>query len=130
MSNKADHRGAIVEQVLRKNNVNLTKLARQLNIHRSTLYNYFSYPKLDWDMIMDISKIISYDFAKEFPELRSQFSKDAASRAEEPIPDYARKDLFDKCLHERDLFMRMYMEVNEKYIALNEKYLALLEAGK
>lgn len=58
--------GEIVELAVRRQNVNISELSRQLHVHRRTLYNWFGQKKLHTDVIFEIGKVINYDFSSDF----------------------------------------------------------------
>ena len=100
------HRGEVVEKAVRKSGFPIAELARRLNKSRRTIYNIFENPHLSMDEIIQIGKIIHYDFEEDFTELRN--AKDAIG---EPNPEYGESATYWK----------------DKYIKLLEKYNALLE---
>jgi plasmid maintenance system antidote protein VapI len=63
------HHGRIIEQTVRSNNISITGLARQLNVNRSKVYEWFEKKELAADLIYKIGTAINHDFTKEFPEL-------------------------------------------------------------
>lgn len=63
------HHGQTLERAIRKAGINLTDLARELNVDRRTIYNWFQSPKLKESIICRIGRIIRYDFFVDFPEL-------------------------------------------------------------
>jgi hypothetical protein len=65
------HRGEIVEKVVRESGMPLTEIARRLNKSRRHIYNMFDNPNLSIDEIVEIGKIVNYDFSKEFTDVRS-----------------------------------------------------------
>ena len=65
------HRGKIYEQAVRQSKTSLVQLSERLGVSRLSLYNYFGYPNLNWDIILETGKIIGHDFSVEFPELRN-----------------------------------------------------------
>ena len=65
------HRGEIVEKRIRRSGYKLVKLAEKLNISRNTLYNKFKDANLNYRSIIEVGKVIHYDFSKDFPEIRS-----------------------------------------------------------
>lgn len=64
------HRGEIVEKVVRKGGYSLARLATKLDICRNTLYNRFKLGDLSYSFISQVGKVIHYDFAFDFPELK------------------------------------------------------------
>ena len=66
------HRGEIVEKIVRRSGHSITKLATMLGISRSTLYNSFDDPNLNYQFIIRIGDIIGYNFIIEFPEMKEE----------------------------------------------------------
>ncbi|AMR30531.1 hypothetical protein A0256_03385 [Mucilaginibacter sp. PAMC 26640] len=64
-----NHKGQVVEYIVRRNGYSITDLATELNVNRRTVYNYFQNSNLKYDVIYKIGLIIRYDFSKEFPEV-------------------------------------------------------------
>lgn len=100
------HRGEIVEKVVRESGMPLSELARRLKKSRRHIYNMFENPKLSLDEIVEIGKIVNYDFASEFTDVRNEvgFLSDSDEKY---------------CANSNNW--------KEKYIELLEKYNKLLE---
>lgn len=63
------HQGQIVEYIVRKNGYNISSLAKDLDVNRRSMYNWFNQKELKSDVIRRIGHIIRHDFSKEFPSL-------------------------------------------------------------
>ena len=112
MNEKMTHRGEILEKVIRKSGYPLTKLAEKLAISRNTFYHRFKEANLNYWFIIQVGKVIHYDFSNDFPELKQQ-------------AQLVTDDVFST-LGNEDQFMDLAkMEV--KYRSLLEKYMHLLE---
>jgi transcriptional regulator with XRE-family HTH domain len=70
MTNSIIHRGEIVEKILRKSGYSITKLAKKLGISRNTLYNRFKNADLSYRFIMEVGKVLYYDFTIDFPAMK------------------------------------------------------------
>ncbi|MEM9417185.1 MAG: helix-turn-helix domain-containing protein, partial [Bacteroidota bacterium] len=68
------HRGEILEAVVRRSGYSLKFLADRLGISRNTLYNRFKEHDLSYDFILQVGGIIHYDFTYEYPEIKTTFS--------------------------------------------------------
>lgn len=66
------HRGEILEEIVRKSGYSLKVLAERLKISRNTLYNKFKTYDLSYDFIIRVGEIIHYDFAYEYPEIKTK----------------------------------------------------------
>lgn len=100
------HRGEIVEKAIRESGFPIAELARRLKKSRRHIYNLFDNPNLSLDEVIQIGKIIHFDFGAHFTELRN-----TKVVIDEPNPEYG-----DSAAYWKD-----------KYIKLLEKYNALLE---
>ncbi|WP_243018252.1 MULTISPECIES: helix-turn-helix domain-containing protein [Candidatus Cardinium] len=96
------HRGEIIENVVRRSGISLSVLAERMGISRNTLYNRFKEKNLSYDFILTLGMVLHYNFAVHFPEIKS----DSA------LPEDARAELF---------------QLEQKYKTLLEKYHWLLK---
>ncbi|MBE9585860.1 hypothetical protein IM792_15495 [Mucilaginibacter sp. JRF] len=64
-----NHYGKTVEYIIRRKGVNLSDLAKIMNINRRTFYNWFNQARLKKEIIIRIGAAIKYDFSAEFPHL-------------------------------------------------------------
>ena len=100
------HRGELVEKAVRESGFPIAELARRMNKSRRHIYNLFENPQLSLDEILQIGKIIHYDFSGLFTDVSK-----SKNIVEERAAIYG-----DSAAYWKD-----------KYIALLEKYNALLE---
>ena len=100
------HKGEIVEKAVRQSGIPLTKLVGRLGKSRKWIYNAFENPQLSLDVILEIGKIIHYDFSNEIKELNSNNSVNET----------------------RPIFNEVEYWKN-KYLYLLEEYKTLLEAS-
>jgi hypothetical protein len=63
------HKGEIVEKAVRQSGIPFTKIVKRLGKSRKWIYNAFENPQLSLDVILEIGKIIHYDFSNEIKEL-------------------------------------------------------------
>ena len=64
------HKGEIVEKAVRQSGLPLTQLAKRMGKSRRWLYNAFDNPTLSIDLILNIGKIIHYDFSNDIDDLK------------------------------------------------------------
>ncbi len=64
------HKGEIVEHIVRQSGYSLTRLTNQLGKSRRWIYNAFENPHLSIDYILDIGRVIHYDFSSDIEELK------------------------------------------------------------
>lgn len=106
--------GEILELAVRRQNVNISELSRNLKVNRRTLYNWFRQKKLPHDVIYKIGKAINYDFSNDFD---GEFGK-SNELSNSIDKNYSR--------HEPPDTIYYWME---KYIDLLEDYKKLLNKG-
>jgi transcriptional regulator with XRE-family HTH domain len=89
------HYGQIVEKRVRRSGISITELARNTNVNRRSVYNWFNQKRLSANIIHRIGCAINYDFTTDFPQLFSaggfkfnRFNPDALMEEEKyPIPE-------------------------------------------
>ncbi|MBX9889759.1 MAG: hypothetical protein K2X94_00610 [Amoebophilaceae bacterium] len=96
------HRGEIIENIVRKSGISLSILAAKMGLSRNTLYNRFKEKNLSYDFILTLGTVIHYNFSLEFPEITSDTT----------FPEDARAELW---------------KLEKKYKMLLEKYNKLLK---
>jgi transcriptional regulator with XRE-family HTH domain len=69
--NMRQHRGEILESVIRRSGYSLKSLAEKLGISRNTIYNKFKEYDLSYDFIVRVGELIHYDFTYEYPEIKT-----------------------------------------------------------
>ncbi len=77
------HRGEILEAVIRKSGYSIKVLAKRLGVSRNTIYNKFKEYDLSYDFIVRVGDIIRYDFTYEYPEIKTTVSLDKEEHAAE-----------------------------------------------
>ena len=63
------HRGEIVEKAVRESGFSIVQLAKRMHKSRKWVYNSFENSLLPLDYVLQIGKIIHYDFSSEIPEI-------------------------------------------------------------
>lgn len=102
------HQGQIVEYIVRKNGYNISSLAKELDVNRRSMYNWFNQKELKWDVIRRIGLAIRHDFSKEFPLLFTSEDFEAIYTLRSSIPNY---DKIDADNH----WKSKYLNLLEKY---------------
>ena len=64
------HKGEIVEKAVRESGYSITKLAVLLGKSRRWVYDAFQNRNLSIDVILEIGKVIFYDFSNDLLELK------------------------------------------------------------
>ena len=105
------HKGEIVERIVRQSGYSLTRLTKQLGKSRRWIYNAFENPHLSIDHILEIGRIIHHDFSEEIEELKRyrQVSSDVENRYFPPDENSV------------DYWKSKYLLLLEKYNELLEK---------
>lgn len=92
------HRGKLLEHIVRSSPYSIKVLSKKLGISRTTLYNKFQAAQLDYDFLLQVSKIVHYDFKDKLPQFHTQLVV--------PVPHYSKRDII----------------IDKKYIQLLEGY--------
>jgi predicted transcriptional regulator len=103
------HKGEIVERAVRRSGYKLTELVKRIGKSRRWIYNAFENPNLSIDHVLEIGKVIHYDFSDEINELKGM-----KKSLHEPPAEYL-------VLEDTVAYWK------EKYYKLLEKHNALLE---
>ena len=109
------HRGEIVQHAVKTSGYSVTTVAQKLHLTRKQVYNYFDNPKLPFEVIIHIGKIIHYDFSQNFSELKSD------SMVNEPEHIY---NSLDHCRLKLFEITMKYNDALEELNKLREKYSA------
>lgn len=107
------HRGQVLEDAIRDSGKSITEIANALGYSRAHMYNLFQKENVSWDVILKTYSFIGRSPADDFNDLPWQSMHEARE------PDEPREKL-QKVREERDLWMRRYLELNDKYISLLE----------
>jgi hypothetical protein len=100
------HDGRVIEDVIRKREVNLSELAIKLAVSRGNLYTWFKSAQLRSEVVHRIGKTIGYDFSVDFPDMAGE-------------PDHQRQ--------RKSLNLHGDIDYKDKYVELLEKFRLLLE---
>ncbi len=64
-----EHKGRVLERVIRKKGINISQLAKKIGVNRRSLYNYFQEKNLKSIVFEKIAAAINYDFMLEYPNI-------------------------------------------------------------
>lgn len=98
------HRGEILQKAIRESGMPVTRVARAVHKSRRWIYNQFERPDVPLDFLIEIGRVIYYDFSPEIPELRRNKSasppkpKSTLRDPETPYPDNNARYWKDKYL--------------------------------
>ena len=85
------HKGEIVEKAIRESGYSITKLAKKMGKSRRWMYLVFDNTNVSLDIIIEIGKIIHYDFSDEIKEFSRYKNEAIKSLSEEPTEIYAKQ---------------------------------------
>lgn len=102
------HKGEIVERVVRESGHSITKLAKKMGKSRKWVYLMFDNPNVPIDYIVEIGKIIHHDFSEDIKDLKVYKINPVVAYAEEPIG-------FDTQKEEIEFWKNKYLFLLEKY---------------
>lgn len=123
---KSIHRGKILRDVIRDSGYTISKLAKDMDISRSTIYNDFQREFISNDEFFKYGKMLGHDFSKEIPEL-GQYSiikesnEDYISQKQYREKYYALLENHIKLLHELNLIKGSKEPVTYKKPPLKKK---------
>jgi len=104
------HRGEMVETAVRASGHNLSKLARRLGKSRKWLYDAFDNPNLSIEYVLEIGKVIHFDFTSQSPEFRRAYQQSEVSNAlEEPTW----KDKYIALLEEHQKLLARFLAMRD-----------------
>jgi len=122
------HKGKIVEAAIKKSGFRMKTLASKLGIARNTLYIKLKEADVKEDFIIQIGRIIHYDFANDFPSIYAKNQKQDDDESRHYVPKG------DGCKYSdepNDMISDPYCirlnKLNKKYLRLMEDYTKLLK---
>lgn len=114
------HRGSILENYLRKQHVNLTKLAERLPFTVRTMYRHFQEEHLELEKLLEYSQALNHDFSDDIPEMAA-----LKFHLKEPHAPYKLKSNDD--IGEAEYYRNKYEQLLEKYNEMLEQYNSVLQ---
>lgn len=64
-----NHKGKVLKHIVKKSGIKLIKLSQKLGVSRGKLGLFFSRKEVDGKFLMEVGKIVKYDFSVDFPDL-------------------------------------------------------------
>lgn len=64
------HRGVLIKKAVYKSGFSITELAKRLGKSRRWVYLMFENPSVSLDVVLELEKIIHYNFSLEIKEIR------------------------------------------------------------
>lgn len=122
------HKGKIVEEAIKKSGFRMKALANRLGIARNTLYTRLKEADMKDSFIIEIGKVIYYDFSNDFPGIYGKNEKEDSVES----PKYEPKGDGHKYIDESNAIIRdphfvQLQALNKKYLKLMEDYNKLLK---
>ena len=106
------HRGEIIKKAIYKSGYPITELAKRLGKSRRWMYLMFENNNVSLDVVLQVGKIIHYDFTEEIKEFNPY-----QNAINEPVANYR-----------KDESQAEYWK--NKYLKLLEEYNEILKKGK
>jgi len=63
------HRGEIFKKALEESGVKVIHLAKAIKVDKKTIYNWYSTPNIPLEKLVEIGKVLNYDFSQDVPEM-------------------------------------------------------------
>ena len=96
-----EHRGEIIEKAIRNSGIPLTSIAQKIGKSRQWVYLLFQNPNVSLTIVVQIGKIIYYDFSNEIKELSSSKSNfKVTSDEQEPKEEENWKEKYYQLMEE------------------------------
>lgn len=105
------HHGQIIEYVVRKNGYSISDLARNTNVNRRSIYNWFNQKMLRCDVIFNIGCVLRHDFSQEFPEY---FKSEDFKTTTQKFPFQPSNEILANN-SENEIYKDKYLMLLEKY---------------
>lgn len=99
--------GRLLEKVIRKKGLNISKLAKAIGVDRRSMYNWFSEPELKEGILERIAEAIDHDFSAEVPTATIKNPDLIASSKEIRDDEYWKDKYIDLLERYSDLLKRI-----------------------
>jgi len=103
------HKGEIVEKVIRQSGYPITRLAKKLGKSPRWMYYMFDKDNVPIDHILEIGAILHYDFSEQIKDLKKYKIIEKSEEVQESLPEHQLKD------EEIALWKNKYLELLEKH---------------
>jgi predicted transcriptional regulator len=100
------HRGEIIKKAIYKSGYPITELAKRLNKSRRWMYLMFENNNVSLDIVLQIGKIIHYDFTEEIKEFNPY-----PNTNNEPVADYQKDE--SQAEYWKNKYLKLLEEYNE-----------------
>lgn len=103
--------GKMLEEILERRGIKIVELAKQLNVNRRTIYNWFERETLKENLIHRISDSISINLFQEYPEVFG-VDKNLISQSE-------KQELTNEYIIKYNRLLEAYLELQQKFNTLD-----------
>lgn len=104
------NRGEIIKKAIYKSGYPITELAKRLGKSRRWMYLMFENNNVSLDIVLQIGKIIHYDFTEEIKEFNPY-----QNAINEPVADYQKDEL------QSEYWKNKYLKLLEEYTEILKK---------
>lgn len=104
------HRGEIIKKAIYKSGYPITELAKRLDKSRRWVYLMFENNNVSLDIVLQVGKIIHYDFTEEIKEFNPY-----QNAVDEPSVDYQKNE------SQEEYWKNKYLKLLEEYNELLKK---------
>ena len=102
------HRGEIIEKAIRESGIPLTNIAKKMGKTRQWLYLLFDNPNVSIDIVLEIGKIIHYDFNSEIEIFNnSQLLSDNSATYNENSVEHWKNKYYQLLEENHQLYLRI-----------------------
>lgn len=117
LCNMLKHSGEILKKLIDEGDVPISRIAKQLNVDRSTIYRSYEKATLSIEFLLKIGKAINKDMSVYFPEV--------IQAIQEPPVNYNAPKSYSELLNESKYWQDKYIDILEKYNKLLNEQLEL-----
>jgi predicted transcriptional regulator len=100
------HMGQLLEKVIRKKGLNISKLAKAVGVDRRSMYNWFTEPQLKPGVLERIAEVIDHDFSADVPKASIKNPELVAASKELRDDEYWKDKYIDLLERYSDLLKR------------------------
>ncbi len=110
------HHGEILEIAIRQSGYPISKIAKRIGYSRQHLYNIFHKRKINIELLLEIERIINYEFCNKIKELekvkRVQFSNDESNNFKERY--FSLLEEYNKVLKENSSLLKLINKTHKQ----------------